>query len=345
MASSINHHVDTLCFPKFKNFELTNLTVNSDVLKKNPLGDSNVRNNPLLIPRHSSGEKLPLVLVLPGFASNGTKYLGEKGFEENFMQQLDRLAGQNKIPKALFLFADTWTFWGGSQFINSPAIGDYEDYLTKEVIPAVVLSFSIDSRKTAVMGQSSGGYGALHLASKYPDLFKYCGALAPDCFFEASLLPDLYKSAPFLSQNLNYAKLKELHQRRHILRQKNGFSILNVIAMTACYSPGKNQNQLLWPMNFQTGNLEKSIWGLWQKRDPIYFLPKRKSGLRKLKGLFLDVGNRDEFNLQLGTRQIHHFLKLSGIKHHYSEFDGGHFEAHDRYPLFWEWLGKKWAKI
>lgn len=342
MALSFEHQVEKINYPKFKNFDVHNLHLVSSILDQNALGDSPFRNNPILIPRIQQKEKLGVVIVLSGFAGNGTKYLGDKGFDETFMQQLDRIYHQKLAPYAAYVFVDAWTFWGGSQFINSKAVGRYEDYILKELLPCVFSIFNIDSKKTAIMGQSSGGYGALHLSSKYPDVFKYCGALAPDCFFEASLLPDLYKASPYLSKNSHYSSLKTLHQQRQILKQKNGFSIINAIAMTACYSPSTKGRSIDWPIDFKTGKLNLKTWKRWLDHDPLCFLPKRKRQLLKLKGLFLDVGNRDEFHLQMGLRQIHANLKKSRINHHYSEFDGGHFDAHERYPLFWEWLTKKW---
>lgn len=342
MALSITAKLEPLSYPKLKHFDLFNFVINSRHLKGNPLGDSPLRNNPLLIPKGSQNRKVGLVFVLAGFAGNGTKYLADKGFEQTFLQQLDTLIGKGQAPLANYVFIDAWTFWGGSQFINSKAIGQYGDFITQELYPALIKSLVVDTNKVAIMGQSSGGYGALQLASTHAELFPYCGALAPDCFFEASLLPDFYKAAPFLLKNKNYVTLKKMHEDRLILKQRHGFSIINAIAMTACYSPFKNSQELAWPIDLETGELRPAIWKYWQTHDPIHFMKKRRAQLKKLKGLFLDVGNRDDFHLQFGLRQIHQSLKQQKIHHHYSEFDGGHFDAHERYPLFWQWLKKKW---
>ncbi len=342
MALSATYKIETLVYPKLKNFDLFNIFVTSSVLKNNPLGDSVFRNNPLASPKNPSSKKLGLVFVLSGFAGNGTKYLGDKGFDETFLQQLDDLMGAEKAPLAHFVFVDAWTFWGGSQFLNSTATGNYEDYIVKELYPLLQEHLRVPPERVAIMGQSSGGYGALHLASAHPELFPFCGALAPDCFFEASLLSDLFKAAPFLVKTKNYKSLLELHHQRKIIKQRHGFSIINAIAMTACYSPAVNKRELEWPINFETGMIVPSVWKRWKQRDPVIFLKYRKRKVKKLAGLFLDVGSRDEFNLQLGVQQIHQWLRASKIKHHFTEFDGGHFEAHERYPLFWEWLQKKW---
>lgn len=342
MASSPHHELESLALPKLKNFDLYNLCIDSHQLMNNSLGDPTKRNNPVLVPKNHLPGTSGLVLVLSGFAGNGTKYLADKGFEQTFIQQLNDLYGRDKAPRAVYAFVDAWTFWGGSQFINSKGTGSYENYITQELYPLLMEIFSIKTGKVAVLGQSSGGYGALHLASKFPHFFPYMGALAPDCFFEASLLPDLYKAAPFLALNKNYVTLKGLHRERQLLKQRHGFSILNAIGMTACYSPSASKTKLDWPMDFESGTLIPEVWKRWLSYDPVHFLKKRKAQLKKLKGFYLEVGVRDEFNLQLGVRQIHRWLNQEKIKHHYSEYEGGHFDGHERNPHFWEWLGKIW---
>jgi enterochelin esterase-like enzyme len=345
MKQTSSAYLESLCYPQLSHFDISILSLQSQVLKKNPLGDSSLRKNPILSPKNQNHKNLGVVFVLSGFAGNGTKYLGDKGFDQSFIQQLDLLFAKNQAPEAHYVFVDAWTFWGGSQFVNSPATGNYEDYIIKELYPAVLKILSINaSAPKAIMGQSSGGYGALHLASSYPEHFSFCGALAPDCGFEMSLLPDFYKAAPYLLKNKNYEQLLSLHKKGSLLKQKNGFSILNAIAMAACYSPLKVSHKIAWPINLSTGQIETSTWKQWLTKDPVYFLEKRLSKVKKLSGIFLDVGERDEFHLQFGLRQIHENLKSHKVKHHYSEFEGGHFEAHERYPLFWEWLKKEWKK-
>jgi len=40
--------------------------------------------------------------------------------------------------------------------------------------------------------------------------------------------------------------------------------------------------------------------------------------------VYIDCGNKDEFNIYLGTRILHSKLSGMNINHFYEEFDGGH---------------------
>ena len=42
---------------------------------------------------------------------------------------------------AIIVFPDCFTALGGNQYVNSSAIGDYADYLTREIIPFVDREF------------------------------------------------------------------------------------------------------------------------------------------------------------------------------------------------------------
>lgn len=323
-----------------KNFYLEQVRVKSAALKKNPLGDSPEKVSPVMVPKSFSGKKLPVVFVLAGFTGNGPKYLGPRSFEPNMAEQIDGGVSNDKAPKAIYVFLDAFSFWGGGQFINSVGVGNYEDYFVKEVYPEIAREYPINEKKVMIMGVSSGGYGALHLCSKFPKLFPYCAALAPDSDFETSLLGDIYKSSPFLLGK-SYAELKRLHRQDKILSRRDGHSILNAIGMTACYS-AKSAHRLEWPINLKTGERDLKVWKKWQAHDPVYFLPKREKKLKELKALYLEVGVRDQFHLYFGARKMHDYFKKAKIRHHYNEFNGTHFDFAERRPILWEWIHKKW---
>jgi len=75
-----------------------------------------------------------------------------------------------------------------SYYLNSPVLKEsqFETYITKEVIEKIDAGYrNIKDRKgRAITGLSMGGYGALYLAARHPDLFcaagSMSGALNPD---------------------------------------------------------------------------------------------------------------------------------------------------------------------
>lgn len=318
-----------------KNFQIHSLKVRSKSLKGNALKDPVLRRMPLLVPKN--GDIKGVVWILSGFSGNSPNYLNPRPFENNFAENLDFWVERKLAPNAIYVFVDAWTSLGGSQFINSSAIGNYEDYIIKDLYPEISKKYPGISH--AIMGGSSGGYGALHLSSKYPNLFSYCGAIAPDAFFEALFLPEFYKTANFFINPNN--DVKKMLATRELLELGNWHSILNVYAMSACYSPRKKEVEI--PFDFELGELKQSTWKKWLAKDPVEFLPKRMSKVKKLKGIFLEVGRKDQFYLYFGSRQIRNILKKNKIPHHYEEFKGGHFDLSSRREAFLTWLSTQWS--
>lgn len=336
--------IDNLCLFELKNFQIETLRVESSLLKNNPLGDSWIRHNPILKPL--SPGPWPVVVVLAGFTGNAPFYFNSKFNEQNAIQVIDEACTQGQAPEALYVFIDALTSWGGSQFLNSSATGPYEDYIMLEVLPLLRKTYPLieDPKRWCVAGGSSGGYGALHIGSKFPDTFGWIGAVAPDSFFQASLLPDLYQALPHWQRYGESAArvLEELRQGK-LTKKRNWHSLLNAFGMAACYSPINNNMEFEFPLDSHTGEIKPETWKKWQQKDPLHFLPERVSNLKKLEGIYIDVGNKDNFHLQYGARQISQILKSHHVAHEYIEFDGDHFDIGERRIEIWKWINHHWV--
>lgn len=335
----------TLQMHDLYHFEVETLFIKSQCLLHNPLGDSANRYNPLLSPKDVELKKnSPVIFVLAGFTGNAPFYFNGKFNEKNAVQTIDEGCRQGQAPLATYVFVDALTTWGGSQFINSAAVGNYEDYIIRELIPALEkhLGRSIIPETTAIIGGSSGGYGALHLASKFPEIFGHCLAIAPDSFFSASLMSDLYIALPYWEKQGNAKKILEDLRSGKLTKQKNWHSLLNAFGMAACYAPTGAGVEFQYPLHPKTGSLIPEVWKHFEEHDPVFFLKDRLANLRQLKTIYLDVGNKDNFHLQYGARQIATLLTEAGIPLEYSEFDGNHFDIGDRRTQAWQYLATLW---
>ena len=326
---------------KLENYDIETLQIDSEVLSCNPLQDPSIRYNPVLVPKQKK-EDVPVVLVLAGFTGNGPNYFNIKSFAENMIQTIDRCTSLGQAPEALYVFVDAFTFWGGSQFLNSPHTGRYEDYVMTEVVNAIKGSYCVHARQWAICGGSSGGYGALHLGSVYSEVFSHVGALAPDSAFEVTLLPDVYKSLLSIGKLGGVKGVQRELRSGRLLKNKKWHDILNAVGMASCYSPESEG-----PFDFhlpvdEKGRLIEEVWKEWKKKDPVSFLADRREGVEKLKGLYLSVGIYDQFQLYFGARQIKETLDTYTLDFDYSEFEGSHFELGQRRPHMWLWLKRQW---
>ncbi len=308
----------------------------SGVLKNNPLGDSPVRHLYVYLPpsyeRHTA-RRFPVVYLLTGFAGRGRQMLNHNPFAPNIAERMDALIDEGKSREMILVLPDCLTRLGGSQYINSPAIGDYETHFINELVPFVDANFrTIPYRESrAVAGKSSGGYAALIYAMRHADIFSIAASHSGDALFEYSLLPEFPQALRTINKHggvenfVNYIWSTERHAKEDI-------PTLNVIAMAAAYSPDSTQPlNLRLPFDLHTGEIIEHVWHSWLAHDPVRLISHHTDALRSLKLLYLDAGTRDEYALDLAARAISRQLTEANVPHIHEEHDAGHFQTSFRY--------------
>ncbi len=320
-------------------------TITSAVLQDNPLGDSPVRRVPVYLPPdyEDSQVSYPVVYLLAGFTNRGIFMLNDSGFDEPIDQRMDRLIATGVVQPMILVLPDCFTRYGGSQYLNSNAIGRYEDHLIEELVPFIDGRYRTraESGYRAIAGKSSGGYGALVQAMHHPKLFGAVACHSGDMYFEYCYKADFVK---FLNAagRLNLTTPESLGQflirfyPKMQPKPDHFFALLNIVAMSACYSP----NQAL-PCGFDlpfdpiTGEVRFDVWQRWLEHDPITMLKNEQhvEALRQLKLLYLDCGNRDEYGLHYGARIFSHRLQQLGVPYIYEEFNGTHLGTQHRYDV------------
>src|SRR5258708_2770842 len=160
----------------------------SAVLAGNPLADPAQRRMPVYLPPgySSTSDRFPTVYFLHVFSGGGPSWLNSRCFTPNVRERLDDLIGKEVTPPVLGVFVDGWTALGGSQWINSEAIGRYREYLARDVVTHFDQTLRTVPKATsrAVVGTSSGGYGALIMACRHPEIFGHAASHSGAADFE-----------------------------------------------------------------------------------------------------------------------------------------------------------------
>ena len=312
----------------------------SEVLRTNPLGDPHVRDLFVYLPPgyEQSEEKYPTVYCLTGFTGRGKMLLNDNAFTPNLAERMDKLLAAGTIRPMIAVMPNCFTYYGGSQYINSTATGRYEDYLTQEIVPFVDQNFrTIDDRDSrAVMGKSSGGYGSMIMALRHADLFGLVCSTAGDAYFEYCYPMDFAKA---------YRTIKgdpEKFMKEFWASEKQGkdsHAALNTIGMAACYSP--NGSEIDMPFVLETGAIRDDVWRRWLEHDPVRLAEKYVDNLKSLRLLCIDAGTRDEFNLDIGARILSSKLSELDVPHIHEEFDDGHFNISYRYDRSLELISER----
>ncbi|HUX25766.1 MAG TPA: alpha/beta hydrolase-fold protein [Burkholderiales bacterium] len=353
--------------PKGKAGTLFVLEHTSKILQGNPLGDAHVRKLGVWLPpqydqgitkygRGGPGRRFPVLWDLVGFTGSGLAHTAWKPFGDNVPERAARLIHAQKMGPAIIVFPDCFTALGGNQYINSPAIGDYADYLTQELIPFVDGEFRTLARREhrGCFGKSSGGYGSIIHGMKYA---KHWGAIADhsgDAYFDFVYWHDWPNTLDTLAQH-RAAKRKPgpADMRRearyrgaaegyddgrikrfldHVWKKEKlsaaeGHCIMN-ICMAASYDPDpKAPLGFRVPFNLETGEAVPGRWSNWRRHDPVNLVEKYRANLKSLRGIYIDCGWRDQYHIHYGSRMLSARLAAAGIRHTYEEFDDNHSDV------------------
>ncbi len=310
----------------------------SRVLADNPLGDPATRSLPIILPPDyasndaASGKRYPVIYGLTGFTGSGPMMLNVSGWRPNFQQRIDRLLVEGKLQPAIYVLPDCFTRYGGSQYLNSTAIGRYEDYIVDEIVPHIDQTYRTAGR--GIFGHSSGGYGALMLGMKHPDVFGAVACHSGDMAFDLCYRPDFPKFANAVRQAGGIDQWLHEFERKLKLEGRD-IEAMNMLAMAAAYSPNPIAQPLSidFPFDLETCELKPDVWTRWLEHDPVQLVDRYADNLKRLRLLFLDCGSRDEFNLQFGARTLVKKLQARGVPHEYEEFDDGHMNVSYRYEV------------
>jgi enterochelin esterase-like enzyme len=301
-------------------------TVTSGALLNNPLGDPSVRPLAIYLPPgyDHSQQYYPVAYLLASFSNRGLSFLNQVAWEENIQQRLDRLIAQGKIHPMIAVMPDCFTRYGGSQYLDSIAIGCYQQYLI-EIVDFIDRQFRSlpDRNHRAIVGRSSGGYGALMTALHYPQIFGLVADHSGDKCFEKCYALDLL-DLPNLAARMDIASILE---NPYSFRPKDSsfFRFMNVVALSACYSPNPaSPLGFDWPVDLHTGEIISDVWAKWKEKDPIELLDIHIESLQSFRLLYFDCGDRDEYYLHYGARKMARQLSRMGIAHIYEEYAGGH---------------------
>lgn len=324
--------------------------ITSTALRGNRLGDPNER--PLWVytpPGYDQGDRnYPVIYVIQGYCGTISMWSNRTAFRPTFPESIDDLFSHEDVSPALVVYVDAWTSYGGSQYLDSPAIGNYHTYLCDDIVNWVDGNYRTlphrDSR--AITGKSSGGYGSIVTAMLRPELFGSFATHAGDALFDttyATMFPPLARRLRdefhgSYDSFLDYFRTCEtplVHPLDELLIEVYGYS--------AAYS-SEDDGTVHVPFDPSTGRLVPEIWERWLRWDPVRLAELSGEALRSMNAIWIDAGRHDEFYLDLGASAFHRALLEVGVRPenvNFELFNGAHGGIEYRYPRAIRWLTQR----
>jgi S-formylglutathione hydrolase FrmB len=326
--------------------QLEEHVITSELLRGNPLGDPHERPLWVYLPPGYDDEpdrRYPVVYVIQGYTGHLAMWRNRMPFRQPFPETADAVLARGDVPPALVVYVDAWTAYGGSQFVDSPGTGRYHSHLCDEIVPWVDGHYRTlpQAAHRAIMGKSSGGFGAMITPMLRPDLFGALATHAGDTLYELSYLPGFGRAVRLLRDyDGDIWQWWQDFQIRVPFTKEADHALILLLGVAACFSAHEDGTVDL-PFDPETGVLRAEVWERWLDWDPVRMVPRYAGALRSLRAIWIDAGTRDEYYLDLGAQAFRAALREVGVPDdviRFELFDATHSDIDYRYPLSLAWL-------
>jgi S-formylglutathione hydrolase FrmB len=317
--------------------KLLELSVPAPALKGNLLNDPTEQPTYVYLPPGydaSPTKRYPTLYLLHGFLSTGRNWTsgGYQGF--SLQPVMDDLIKRGKVREMIVVAANGRNGYGGSFYTNSTVTGNWEDFIYRDLVEYIDATYRTLARAESrgIAGHSMGGYGAVMLGMKHPDVFGAVYALSPCCLV---MEDDLSGANPAWS---NVFGLKSRSELKATPESFDDFFNLVFVALSAAFSPNPQRQPFLSDFPFQRSQgpcsngssvcIEKNepAYTKWRARFPVYVIDENKENLLKLHGIFLDYGAKEQFShIRKGVKAFSDALAERNIPHEFEIYpDGDH---------------------
>jgi S-formylglutathione hydrolase len=304
--------------------KLVELKVSAPALKGNLIGDPAEQTVAVYLPPSydaSPAKRFPTLYLLHGFMGNNKAWTSGYYQGMNLRSSMDEMIRSGKVREMIVVLPNGWNAYRGGFYTNSTVTGNWEDYIYRDLVQHIDATYRTIARPESrgIAGTSMGGYGAMTLAMKHPDVFSAVYALSPCC---------LGMEADLTSENPAWLKTIRLTSKDQLKAKPESLDEFFAIAASAAFSPNPQHPPFLvdFPYQEREGRLEKneSVLAKWRSKMPLYMVDENKENLLKLRGIFIDYGQKEEFpHIRITSQLFSKALAERNVPHIFEVYEGG----------------------
>ncbi|HEY0802246.1 MAG TPA: alpha/beta hydrolase-fold protein, partial [Steroidobacteraceae bacterium] len=314
-------------------------------LEGNLLDDSPDRSFAVYLPPSYQKEKkkrYPVVYLLHGYGLTFETWTAEPqltGREikvANVPRIADKVVSSGSVREMIIVMADGMNKLGGAFYTNSATTGNWEDSITQDLVGYIDRKYRTLARPASrgIAGHSMGGYGAVKLAMKHPEIFGAVYAMSACCLeFDRAWTP----ASPAWGKALSIMNMDDFVALQKIVAEGDrkdpnwfiAFIAKGSVAVAAAFSPNPERPPFFgdFPIEQRGDTLvaAERPKAAWVANLPVPMLGQYRSNLARLRGIGFDVGKQD-FNpdLIVQAHDLDAALTVNGIRHEFEEYMGTH---------------------
>ncbi len=280
---------------------------------ENEFGENPTRSVSVYLPPgyDNSDQKYPVIYFLHGFLTDDKLMVQMKDL-------LDYAIKEHKIDPFIMVMPDQKTTYDGSFYSNSGVFGNWEDFTVFDLVSYMDYNYQTLTKKESrgITGHSMGGYGAMKLAMKHPDVFGAVYAISPGA------LAIVREYGPNSNTYIEFAELKTMEDLA-----KSYFGKV-LVAFGRSWSPNPKKPPFYCDVPFEYVNDEIKVnqeaLKKWHENMLFYMIPDYIDNLKKLQAIKLDWGRNAGERFTIQCKMFSQQLENVGITHFSEEYIGTH---------------------
>jgi len=193
--------------------------------------------------KKESKRRYPVVYLLHGFTDTDAQWYGLVKHWINLPVILDKVFAAGQAQEMIIVTPNAFTRSGGSYYSNSITAGNWEDFVSKELVAYIDAHYRTIAKTSSrgLAGHSMGGYGTIRIGERHPEIFSSIYLLSPCC-----LAPGSQRSAEAL------AKIEAVKTPDDIA--KADFMTKAALAYAAAWSPNPQRRHFTPTRSLKTGS-------------------------------------------------------------------------------------------
>jgi len=334
------------------------LEINSEALQGNLFGDPALRKVSVYLPPRYGKDifcNYPVIYVMHGQPGGenaiddpdawqefkdlyvNTIPIFEQGAnfpKQGFINWLTQLMNNGTIQPSIIVVPDTRSTYLLPYGTNSILHGNVEDFITDELVPLIDDQFRTlpHPQHRGIIGHCVGGYSAMRLGIKHPNIFGHIGGLSP-----LHITRDVIEGMIPIMVQENPQGWAGPHPYK--------FFTSGMYGAAAAWTPNPESPDLVnMPIDLASQTFIEPVAQVWDMNSIFALLQIYSANIGQLESIYFDCGDKDELNSLLTNDGLSQYMTSLGIQHEYEVYDGYHVSHfYDRLAVSLNRLTEKMA--
>jgi len=285
------------------------IKVHGQALEGNLEGDSPDRDVTVYLPPSYAADgarRYPVVYLLHGYGGTDRNWTGS---QVNVPEIADRAVSSGSAREMIIVMPNAFSLHKGSMYSSSITSGDWESYVARDLVTYTDGHYrTIPERASrGLAGASMGGYGAIRIGMKRPDVFSSLYILSACCLAaQINPRPEAMAAAE---------AIRTREQAEEAGRSTN-------LAFAAAWSPNPANPPLYLDLPVKDGKVRPEIVAKWAANAPLAMIDQYIPNLKMYRAIGMDIGTKD--GLLAANKELELAMTRFGVAHTYEEYDGDH---------------------